>query len=129
MIRVSFIAVATAIALASPAIVYPPPTPTSGGAANGQRLFERRCTGCHSLDSNREAPKLGGVFGRTSGQVPNYPYSSALKNAHIIWDEHTLDRWLTDPDGFVSGNNMDFRVPKPQERQDIIQFLKRSSIQ
>jgi cytochrome c len=130
MTSVPLIALATAIALVTPAIVYPPSSPVSGGdAANGRLLFERRCSGCHSLDQNREGPKLGGVFGRTSGQVPNYPYSTALKNAHVAWDEHTLDRWLTDPEGFVPGNNMDFRVPKPQERQDIIQFLKRSSIQ
>jgi cytochrome c len=98
-----------------------------GSAAEGKDVFERRCTGCHSLDQNREGPKLGGVYGRTSGQLPGFPYSPALQNAHIVWDEMTLDRWLTDPDAYVSGNNMDFRVTKPQERPDLIRFLKESA--
>ena len=98
-----------------------------GSAAAGKDVFERRCTGCHALDQNREGPKMRGVYGRTSGQLDGFPYSPALKNAHIIWDDATLDRWLTDPDAFVSGNNMDFRVTKQQERQDLIRFLKESA--
>ena len=27
-------------------------TPTTGKAANGKVLFEKRCTGCHTLDKN-----------------------------------------------------------------------------
>jgi cytochrome c len=56
--------------------------------------------------------------------VPEFEYSPAVKQAHITWKEDTIDRWLTDPDLFVPGNNMEFRVPKAQERRDLIQFLK-----
>jgi len=96
-------------------------------AARGQLVFEKRCLGCHSLDQNREGPRLGGVFGRAAAQVPGFPYSPALQKMHITWNELTLDRWLTDPDLYVPGNNMDFRVTKPQERQDLIRFLQQSS--
>ena len=44
-----------------------------------------------------------------------------------MWDEATLDKWLTDPDVFVPGNNMDFLVSKPQERKDLIAYLRKSS--
>ena len=36
-------------------------------AASGKELFEKRCGGCHSLDRDKEGPRLGGVYGRTAG--------------------------------------------------------------
>ena len=95
-----------------------------GDAKRGADLFDRRCTGCHTLAQSREGPRLGGVYGRAAASVPGFPYSDALKNAHITWNEETLEKWLTDPDAFVAGVNMDFRVPKAQERADIIAYLK-----
>jgi len=44
-----------------------------------------------------------------------------------VWDEVSLEQWLADTDAFVPGNNMDFRVPKPQERRDVASFLKQQS--
>jgi cytochrome c len=35
-----------------------------------------------------------------------------------------LDKWLTDTDSVVPGNGMDFRVPKADERADIIAYLR-----
>ena len=96
-----------------------------GDPTRGKDIFERRCTGCHSLDQNREGPRLHDVYGRRSADVPNFPYSDALRNAHLVWNDTTLNQWLTDPDAFVLGNNMDFHVAKPQERKDVISFLKK----
>jgi cytochrome c len=97
-----------------------------GDADRGKQVFEHRCTGCHSLDENREGPRLRGVFGRTSGSVPDFGYSAAVKQAHITWNDVSLERWLSDPDTLVPANNMEFRVTKPQERSDLIRFLKES---
>jgi cytochrome c len=99
----------------------------AGGASRGQALFEKRCVGCHSLTANHEGPRLQDVFGRAAGSVADYAYSPSLKKASVMWDEATLDKWLTDPDAFVPGNNMDFLVSKPQERKDLIAFLRKSS--
>lgn len=101
-------------------------TPT-GDAARGKLVFEKRCTGCHALTEDREGPRLAGVYGRTSGTVSGFAYSDALKKAKIVWDDKTLNRWLTDPDTLVPDNNMDFRVLKASERRDVIAFLKKSS--
>jgi cytochrome c2 len=49
------------------------------------------------------------------------------KNAHILWDEKSLDQWLTDPDTLVPGNNMGFHVAKPDVRRDLIRFLRQIS--
>lgn len=99
----------------------------AGDPDRGASIFDKRCTGCHALDQNREGPALRGVYGRTSGTAPGYDYSDALKKAQIVWNESSLDQWLTDTDKLVPGNNMDFQVANPQERQDLISFLKRSS--
>lgn len=98
-----------------------------GDPARGKDLFEKRCVGCHGLTKNGQGPKLQGVYGRTSGAVTDYAYSDVLKKANVVWDETTLDKWLTDPDAFLSGNNMDFLVSKPQERKDLISYLRQVS--
>jgi cytochrome c2 len=35
-----------------------------------------------------------------------------------------LEKWLTDTQSLVEDNNMDFHVPKADERAAIIQYLK-----
>jgi cytochrome c len=110
----------------TPADPFAPAT-ADGDPLRGAALFEKRCTGCHSLTTNREGPILQGVYGRTTGSVPAFPYSAALKNAHIAWNDQSLDKWLTDPDAFLPGNNMDFLVSKLQERKDLISYFKQST--
>lgn len=100
---------------------------TPGDPTRGAALFDKRCSGCHSLTSNHEGPQLQGLYGRATGAIPNFPYSTALKNAHITWNDRTLNQWLTDPDAFLPGNNMDFQVAKPQERADLIAWFKQST--
>ena len=95
--------------------------------AKGQDLFERRCGGCHSLDRDKEGPRLRGVYGRVSGTVPSFKYSDALKTAHITWDSASLDKWLTDTDKLIPENDMTFRVVKAEERSEIIAYLKQLS--
>lgn len=99
----------------------------AGDPIRGKALFEKRCTGCHALTQNHEGPQLQGVYGRASGTVAHFAYSSALSKAHVVWDDQSLEKWLTDPDAFIAGNDMDFLVSKPQERRDLISYLKRSS--
>jgi cytochrome c len=99
----------------------------AGDPDRGQDLFKRRCTGCHALTASGEGPRLHDVYGRSAGSVPGFAYSPAVNKAHLIWNDSTLEQWLTDPDTFVPGTNMDFRVPRPQERKDVISFLRREA--
>lgn len=99
----------------------------AGDAAKGKAIFEKRCSLCHSLDRNREGPRLGGVYGRISGTTEGFSYSAALKQAHIQWNDQSLDRWLTDPDLLVPGNDMSVFLAKPDERRNLIAYLKASS--
>ena len=100
---------------------------TGGDAARGKVLFEKRCTGCHALDENREGPSLRNVYGRKAGSVPTFSYSNALKASPVKWDDTSLNKWLTDTESLIPNNDMAFRVPLPAERADIIGFLKISS--
>jgi cytochrome c len=94
---------------------------------HGKELFEKRCSGCHALDKEKEGPRLRGVFGRTSGTVPSFKYSDALKAAHITWDAATLDKWLAGPEQFVPDSDMAFQLVKADERVEIIAYLKQLS--
>ena len=42
-------------------------------------------------------PRHRGVYGRKAGSLPDFAYSPALKSSNIVWDEETLDKWLTNP--------------------------------
>lgn len=98
-----------------------------GDPERGKALFEKRCTGCHALEQNKEGPRLQAVYGRTTGSISDFAYSKALRSAKVVWDEASLDKWLTDPDVFISGNDMDFAVSNSQERRDIISYLRQNS--
>ena len=95
-----------------------------GDPMRGKAVFERRCTGCHALDVNREGPHLRGVYGRKAGTVPGFNYSEGVRKSGLIWNDASIERWLRDTDAMIADNRMGFRVPKAQDRADVIAFLK-----
>ncbi len=98
-----------------------------GDAERGKQLFEKRCAGCHALDIDKEGPRLRNVYGRKSGSIPTFKYSDTMKSAQLTWDDASLDKWLIDPQAVVPDTDMDFHVPKADERADIIRFLRVAS--
>jgi cytochrome c len=95
----------------------------AGDANRGETLYEA-CQDCHSLDKNDVGPRHRGVFGRKAASLPDYDYSDALKSANIVWNEETLDKWLTDPQAVAPGAKMFFHLDNPQDRADVIAYLK-----
>ena len=96
---------------------------------NGERQFARKCSVCHTLqvDGRRRAgPTLFGVFGRQAGTLKGYPYSDALINSTIVWNEVTIDRLFKDgPDVVTPGTKMPIqRMKNAQDRQDLVRFLQ-----
>jgi len=120
MKRFAIAALAT-IAFLSPAFAQ------LGDAARGQQDF-RACTPCHSLepDRNMTGPSLANLWGRKAGSLPSFErYSEALKASGIIWDDRSLDGWLTDPDRMVPDNEMPFNgIKDTRVRADLLAFLK-----
>jgi cytochrome c len=98
-------------------------TDVHGDPLHGKAIYESRCMACHSLDHSRIGPAHRGVFGRHVARVADFDYSPALRGSNIIWNAHTLDRWLTDPEAFIPGQKMGFSVPDPKDRADVIAFL------
>jgi cytochrome c len=95
----------------------------TGDPNRGETLYQA-CQDCHSLDKNDVGPRHRGVFGRKAASLPDYDYSDALKSANIVWNEETLDKWLTDPQAVAPGAKMFFHLDNPQDRADVIAYLK-----
>lgn len=117
-------AAATAFFLFVIAVVSLSPGVGGTDPSAGKDLFGRRCSGCHATDSNKEGPRLRGVLGRKAGTVAGFSYSDALRNSGIIWTADLLNQWLQNPEALVMGNDMEFRVPNPDERAALIAYLK-----
>ncbi|RXT48878.1 c-type cytochrome [Bradyrhizobium betae] len=95
----------------------------TGNVARGQTLY-KGCADCHSINENAVGPMHKGVVGRKAGSVPGYDYSPDLKSSGIVWTEDNLDKWLAGPQAMVAETKMFFDVPDPQDRADIIAYLK-----
>ncbi len=91
----------------------------------GKQSFEKRCVGCHGLDSVKAGPRLRGVFGRPAGKEPGFPHSESLKGARFMWDEATLEKWLAEPESVAPDTDMAFRLVDKEERTKIIGYLKK----
>ena len=114
------------IALASGVMLLAPfaSSDTKADAVAGRAAFEKRCTGCHALDRDKVGPRLAAVVGRKAGAVSAFPYSAAVKNSAVVWNDAVLDKWLTDPESVIPDTDMAFRLDSPAERAAIIAFLK-----
>jgi cytochrome c len=99
------------------------PSIAAADADHGAKVYHE-CMICHSLDKNGIGPSHRDVFGRRAGSVADYSYSAALKGSNIVWNDTTLDRWLTNPQALVPGTKMMFSVGDAQDRADVIAFLK-----
>jgi cytochrome c len=95
--------------------------------ASGQQAFNNACRTCHMVreGDNRLGPNLHRVVGRKAGSLPDYAFSSAMKEAGFVWDEEKLDRFIANPDQVVPGNNMKpyGGLASSDDRKKIIAFL------
>ena len=99
----------------------------SQGGVSGQQAFNNACRTCHMVKEgdNRLGPNLYKIVGRKAGSLPDYAFSSAMKEADLVWDEEKLDRFIAKPDEVVPGNNMKpyGGLASSDDRKKIIAFL------
>nr|WP_310532331.1 cytochrome c family protein [Novosphingobium sp.] len=116
---------AAMLAAAAPALAAPP---APNLAAKGKLIF-LRCAACHAVSAKapkKVGPHLEGVVGRTSGTVPGFSYSTAMKKTPIKWNDAALDKWLARPAGMVPGTSMVFAgLPNPADRSAVIAYLRK----
>jgi cytochrome c len=95
--------------------------------ASGQQAFNNACRTCHLVreGDNRLGPNLHKIVGRKAGSLPDYGFSSAMKEAGFVWDEEKLDRFIANPDEVVPGNSMKpyGGLSSSEDRKKIIAFL------
>jgi cytochrome c len=103
----------------------------AGDAAKGAKVFNK-CKACHDAakgGKHKVGPNLFGVFGRKAGTAEGYNRYKGLVGADWNWDEKLLDEYLIDPKAFndkrtKKGTTMTFKLPKADERADVIAYLK-----
>lgn len=97
----------------------------------GRELFEANCTPCHNYEKGAPADMYGqtlnlyGVIGRKAGAVKNFEYSKGIRNLGIIWNDASLDKFITSPSNFVPGTRMELPgIADGEVRQRILVYLK-----
>jgi cytochrome c len=98
-------------------------------SAERGRLVFGPCRTCHYAQEfmgHNNGPNLHRIFGKVAGKQQEFSYySEVFKKADVVWTPELLYLWLADPKAMFPGSNMmSLGVPDPQERADLIAFLK-----
>ncbi|TFV78913.1 c-type cytochrome [Bradyrhizobium frederickii] len=100
------------------------------GDQAGKQAFNNSCRTCHSMkeDDNRLGPNLNKIVGRKAGSLPDYSYSSSMKEAGFVWDQDKLTRFMVKPDEVVSGNKMQpYGGVSAEEAAKVVAYLQAAS--
>lgn len=95
----------------------------------GERAFQR-CYSCHSVaqgEKGLSGPNLNRIGTRAIASDPDFEYSEAFRQfakRNPRWSAPLLDRFLTDPEKLVPGNQMGFFGLKDAgEREALVSYL------
>ena len=95
-------------------------------AERGRKVFEE-CIACHALKPTHEdiGPSLLGVLGRKAGSSEGFRYSNALRRSNLVWNQESLEKFLSDPQAFLPGNRMPYAgLVATEDRAAVIQYLE-----
>ena len=100
------------------------------GDADKGRLIFSQCRTCHypeKIIGHHNGPSLHAIFGKTAGKQQGFDdYSETFLKAEFIWTPELLFAWLADVEAmFPETTMMSLGVPDPQQRADLIAYLKR----
>ena len=89
----------------------------------------KQCQACHTFEKggpNRVGPNLWGVVGDERGQGRGgFNFSAAMKAKGGTWSYDELNKFLTNPRGYIPGTNMTFAgLSRDSQRADMIAFLR-----
>jgi cytochrome c len=117
---------ALSLALAA-TVAHAADAPLQGDVDRGRVMFGQ-CRTCHYPEKgygHHNGPSLWSVFGRKAGSAEGYEYySDEMKNAGFAWTPELLDFWLANPRTFLPGSRMVVFPTTPQQRADLIEYLK-----
>jgi cytochrome c len=94
------------------------------------RLVFAQCRTCHypeKIVGHHNGPNLHGIFGKIAGKQADFDdYSETFKAAQFVWTEELLFAWLANTETmFPETTMMSLGVKDPQQRADLIAYLKR----
>jgi cytochrome c len=99
-------------------------------SSQGSKLFEMTCTPCHNYEKGGELDMYGqtlnlyGVVGRKAASVAGFEYSEDLRKSGIVWNEATIDKFISAPKQLFPGTRMELPgVEEVETRRRIIRFL------
>lgn len=103
------------------------PVHAAGDAKRGAAAFQQ-CAACHSIepDHHLTGPSLAHAWGSNAGSAKSFArYSEALLHSGIVWNQQSLDRWLTRPEALVPGTSMTFPgIRDAKMREDLTAYLQ-----
>ena len=110
------------------------PALAEGDAVKGKAAFAK-CGMCHMVGpdaQNTAGPQLNAIVGRKAASVADYAkqYSLGMKKLGaegFVWTEEHIDKWIADPKAMLPESPMAqlfTGISKPEERADIIAYLK-----
>ncbi len=91
---------------------------------------ERRaalCKSCHTFEkggANSTGPNLWGVVDRPVATHEGFKYTAALKDFGGEWTYDRLNHFIENSQGYVPGTAMVQRFAKPEQRAEILAYLR-----
>lgn len=105
----------------------PLPVRLAKASVDKGRSIAKQCQACHTFENggpNRVGPNLWNVVGEPRGEGRGFNFSAAMKAKGGKWTYDELDKFLTDPRGYINGTAMTFAgIRNDQQRADVIAFL------
>jgi cytochrome c len=87
----------------------------------------KQCQSCHTFakgEPNRVGPNLYNIVDEPRGVGRGFNFTQAMKSKGGKWTFEELNKFLTDPRGYIPGTAMTFAgVKNDQTRADVIAFL------
>src|SRR5215813_12285073 len=98
-----------------------------GSVEKGQATA-KQCQACHTFEKggpNRVGPNLWNIVGSPRGEARGgFNFSAAMKAKGGTWTFDELNKFLTNPRGYIPGTAMTFAgLPRGEQRADLIDYL------
>jgi cytochrome c len=89
----------------------------------------KQCQACHTFEKggpNRVGPNLWNIVGSGRGEGRGgFNFSAAMKGKGGNWTFEELNKFLSNPRGYIPGTNMTFAgLSRAEQRADVIDYLR-----